>query len=74
VLHTAQRKLFKSGRSVVVGVPDYVVRKLEATPGDTFYCVFDDETNTLTYVRALRRDSGPRLTVNGVVVESTLMP
>jgi hypothetical protein len=74
VLHTGTRKLARFGRSMALTIPDFAVRKIGAVKGDTFVVIFDDVTGTVMYQRMYPGMSAPKITFNGVTVESQLLP
>lgn len=73
MIHMATRKMFKSGRSRVLGVPDYVVRALGIVPGDVFVITFDDERKTITYQPFTTGGRGPGVDLGGRVVDTMMM-
>jgi hypothetical protein len=74
VLHTATRKLMAYGRSLVLTLPHYAASKMEATGGDIFVVVFDDERMTVTYQKLFKGHLAPRVAIDGRNVDSELMP
>lgn len=74
MIHLATRKVFKSGRSRVLGLPDYVVRALGIVPGDVFVITFDDERKTITAQPFTLGGRGPGVNLEGQRVDTMLMP
>lgn len=75
VLYTCTRKLMRMSRSsLVFCLPGFVVKKMDAAPGDTFVVVYDDEKHTITYQRLFKGTTGPQVAVNGEKIQSELIP
>lgn len=74
MIHFAMRKIIRNGRSKVIGIPGYVVEQLGIQPGDKFAVLFDDERKTITLQRHVSAVLGPGVIVEGVAVDTVLMP
>lgn len=73
--YTCTRKLMKMSRSsLVLTLPGFVVKKMNAVPGDTFAVVYDDELQTVTYSRVYSGAQAPRLSLNGETIQTELIP
>jgi hypothetical protein len=70
----AVRKLMRYGRSLVLVVPHYAAKDLGITRGDVFVCTYDDERKALTYQPYTVGGRGPGVDVNGVKIDTIIMP
>jgi hypothetical protein len=74
MIHMATRKIIRSGRSKVIGLPQYVVNALGIQAGDTFVILFDDERKTITAQAFTLGGVGPGVNLDGLRVDTVLMP
>lgn len=74
MIHMAMRKVIRNGRSKVVGLPQYVVNAMGIKPGDHFAVLFDDERKTITLQPYILGGQGPGVSLDGVRVDTVLMP
>jgi hypothetical protein len=73
MFHTATRKAMRYGRSFVLTIPHAAAQALNVQRGDMFAVVFDDEQRTLTYQRLFSGEKGPKIMINGQVVDTVVM-
>jgi antitoxin component of MazEF toxin-antitoxin module len=74
MLHTIRRRSMKCGRSLVIGIPNYVVLNLGLKAGDEFTVVYDDKKETITYLQVEPESPSVKVEVNGQVVDAVVMP
>lgn len=74
MIHMAMRKIMRNGRSKVIGLPHYVVERMGIKPGDNFVILFDDERKTITAQPFTLGGVGPGVSLDGVRVDTVLMP
>jgi len=74
MIHFALRKIIRNGRSKVIGIPGYVANALNVQPGDRFAVLYDDERRVITLQPYSPSTMAPDVTINGVRVDTVLMP
>jgi len=74
MIHMAMRKVIRNGRSKVVGIPQYVVTQMGIQPGDHVAVLFDDERKTITLQPYTLGGVGPGVNLDGVRIDTVLMP
>jgi hypothetical protein len=74
MIHFALRKIFRSGRSSVIGLPHYVVEAMQIKAGDRFAVLYDDERKIVVLQPYLLNSIGPGVNLDGFRVDTLLMP
>lgn len=74
MIHMAMRKIIRSGRSKVIGLPHYAVERMGIKPGDRFVVFFDDERQTITIQPYSVGGIQPGMNLDGFPVNTVLMP